>query len=217
MNVWDTLKSDTPLAPAYVIETDNKEAPTLLTDALSKRGIATTGNPDFLVVPVERLSVDEVRTLINFASLAPLGEGKYLIVIFSEASEEAQSALLKAVEEGKGHTTFFFLVPQGAMVLPTLRSRSACFKDEAADRSTAGGEFLALSIKDRIALVEKLAKNHDREGARAIVRDLLTLHEEKPFTADTLRDLIDAHRFLGLSGSSIKAALGHIALTISHE
>jgi hypothetical protein len=186
-------------------------------DLLKKEGVTVQGNPDCYAVSYESLGVDEVRAITNYASLAPLGARKYIIIAVKSATPEAQTALLKVVEEGTGRSVFFFIVEPGAFVLPTLASRCVVLKVEAGKHEgQRAEEFLKLSYKDRLAVAEKFGKDHDREGARSLVRSLLEKVGRSDLRTDarTLRDLLDADRYLSSSGSSPKSVIGHLALTL---
>ena len=101
------------------------------------------------------------------------------------------------------------------MILSTLLSRCVVLRSELRTKnSELAQDFLALSYKDRLLVAEKFAKNHDREGARALVRSLLAVAHEQKFDAPLLRDLLDADRYLALSGSSPKSVIGHLALVL---
>lgn len=219
MSPSDHIKNASHLHHAYVVEGDISTLAVETIDALAGRGVSVLNNPDMFVASYERLLADDARGVVNFASLAPVSEKKYIIVSASSMTEEAQSALLKAVEDGSGHSTFFFLVARGTPLLPTLLSRCVSLRVESAkeEEHLDGREFLASSYAQRISLIESLAKAHDRDRVLRIVRDLLSLHETKPFSKEVLADLLTAHSFLSLSGSSIKVALGHIALTLDEE
>jgi hypothetical protein len=208
------------LTHAYLIRGGDATVQGVL-EGLTARGIVTRGNPDCYAVSFESLGVDDVRTITDYASLAPLGERKYIIIEAKSATPEAQTALLKVVEEGTGRSAFFFIIEPGAFVLPTLASR--CVTLSAKGGSASGGksaeEFLKLSYKDRLAVAEKFTKDHDREGARNLVRSLLALAGQadaprRNLGAKALRDLLDADRYLASSGSSPKSVIGHLALTL---
>jgi DNA polymerase III delta prime subunit len=156
-----------------------------------------------------------VRGITDFASFAPLGDRKYILMQVQSATAEAQTALLKSMEEGTGRSIFFFIIPAGTFVLPTLASRCVILKLTAdSPQPTAGKEFLELSYKERLAMAEKFGKDHDREGARLLVRSLLSVADQKKFDAKKLRDLLDADRYLSSSGSSPKSVIGHLALVL---
>lgn len=200
--------------PAYLIRGGTGARDTLIA-ALEERGVSLRGDPDALAQEFETFSIDDARALAAFASLKPLGERKILIVSAQTMTREAQNALLKIVEEGSGHSVFFFIIPTGVPVLPTLLSRCTAVRTLPDTRDTEHGEaFLRLGYAERIKAAEKFAKDHDREGARALVRSLLALADEKKFDAQKLRDVLEANQFLQLSGSSPKSIIGHLALVL---
>lgn len=206
---------------AYLV-TGNAEAGAKEVLAMfSKRGVKTAGNPDVAVHSYSELLVDDVRdTLLSFASLKPLGERKYLIVSYSRANDASQNALLKAVEESLGNTTFFFCIDSAGHMLPTLRSR--CVQVSLGEIKTEdSGEaeaFLKSSYDKRLAAVEKMttyiSKTQDRAPARTFVRSLLTVMHERDASSSALRDLLDADRYLRMQGSSPKSVLSHLAVTL---
>lgn len=221
MSPFDHIKNATHLHHAYVIEGNPSDIAPLLVEALTARGVVISKNPDVFIALYTRLLVGDARAVVEFASLAPLSEKKYIILSIGGATEEAQSALLKAVEEASGHSIFFFLIAHGTSLLPTILSRCVVLKSDTneseEDEEGEGRAFLTLSYKDRMLFIEKLAKAHDRERARRVVSALLTLHQTAPFSKEVLADLLEAHAFLGLSGSSIKVALGHVALMLESK
>lgn len=183
-------------------------------ELLNAQDISTVGNPDCYTREFEAFSVDDARDIASFAYFKPVGDRKFIVVGARSMTVEAQNALLKIVEEGSGSSIFFFVLEPGVPVLPTLESRCVVVKEQGVKNGEQGEEFLALSYKDRLALAEKFAKNHDRDGARSLVRSLLELSEKKKFSASVLRDLLDADRYLKLSGSSPKGVVGHLALVM---
>lgn len=218
----DHIQKTKDLAHAYLVRGDAHTIQIRLIEVLEGRGIATKGDPDFYAATFESLAVDDVRAIADYASLAPLSGRKYIVLAAGSATPEAQTALLKIVEEGTGRSVFFIIVPAGAAVLPTLESRCVVLKiQDESNNTKEGKEFLGLSYADRLAVAEKFAKNHDREGARALVRSLLALAAEPrgdisrfEVLPQVLRDLLDADRYLALSGSSPKSVIGHLALTL---
>lgn len=201
--------------PAYLIR-GGAGAREALIAALEERGVSMRGNPDVLVREANALSIDDVRALADFASLRPMGERKYVLISAQTMTREAQNALLKITEEGSGHSIFFFIIPTGVPVLPTLLSRCTSVKGRAAEeRDIERGEaFLCLGYAERLKAAEKFAKDRDREGARMLVRSLLALADKKKLDKKKLRDILEADRFLQLSGSSPKAIIGHLALIV---
>jgi len=218
----DELHKAENLHHAYIVSGSAEHGADGVLAMLEARKVKTKGNPDVLALSFPELLVDTVRdSLLSFASLKPLGERKYLVVSFARANEAAQNALLKAVEESLGHTVFFFCVDAAGHLLPTMRSRCIVVESERVDtgkREEDAEEFLRESYEKRIARVEKMAayvsKMQDRAPVRAFVSDVLSLMHEKKAAPKTLRDLLDASRYLRLQGSSVKSILGHLAVSL---
>lgn len=94
-------------------------------------------HPDFLYVQRIRdakteklhrdITINDIRSVITFASQSPLYEKGHKIIIIAEAERlniEASNALLKMLEEPPARTIFFLLYKNEAAILPTIYSRS---------------------------------------------------------------------------------------------
>jgi DNA polymerase-3 subunit delta' len=82
---------------------------------------------DVTVVRTEKLSlgVDDIRELVRTAALTPAG-ARWQILIVEDAdrlTEQANNALLKAIEEPGARTVWMLCAPSIEDVLPTIRSR----------------------------------------------------------------------------------------------
>jgi len=82
---------------------------------------------DVKVVRTEKLTlgVDDVRELVRTSALAPVG-ARWQILIVEDAdrlTEQANNALLKAIEEPGARTVWMLCAPTVEDVLPTIRSR----------------------------------------------------------------------------------------------
>jgi len=207
---------------AYIVEGSAEHGAGEVLSMLQKRGVTTKGNPDVLALSYSELLVDHAGEISAYASLKPLEEAKYIILSFSRATREAQNALLKVTEEALGHTIFFFCVDAVGHLLPTLRSRAIVVSAGDRGKEEEGGEeareFLKEGYTKRLAVVDKMtgyiSKTQDRLPVRAFVRELLTLGHTQKLPALALRDLLDADRYLRMQGSSPKAILGHLAVTL---
>lgn len=199
---------------AYIIRGGGQACSTL-EESFEKKGIKTKGNPDFYIKQTDTLSVDDARDISQFAALSPVGEKKYICIVANSMTGEAQNALLKVVEEAVGKSAFFFVIPSGTPVLGTLLSRCIEIKDSGVEGDTKEGEqFLKMDYKERLNLAEGFQKNHDRDGARSLVRSLLYVAQKKKFSKEVLGDLLQADEYLKLSGSSPKGVIGHLALVL---
>ncbi|MEP9384555.1 DNA polymerase III subunit delta' [Nocardioides sp. KR10-350] len=82
---------------------------------------------DVKVVRTDKLSlgVDDIRELVRAAALSPAGK-RWQVVIVEDAdrlTDQANNALLKAVEEPGARTVWMLCAPTVEDVLPTIRSR----------------------------------------------------------------------------------------------
>lgn len=218
----EELKKIDHLHHAYIVSGSAEHGVEEVLALLLGRGVKTKGNPDVLALSFPELLVDNVRdSLLPFASLKPLEEQKYLIVSFSRANDAAQNALLKAIEESLGHTIFFFCVDSAGHLLGTVRSRCITVESEKVkveSKNEEAEEFLKETYEKRLVRVDKMAayvsKTQDRAPVRAFVKDLISLVHNSKADIRTLRDLLDADRYLRLQGSSVKAVLGHLAVSL---
>ncbi len=217
----DELSRLKELHHAYIVSGSLEQGAEEVSGVLDARGVETKRNPDVLQLSFQELGVYDARAIASFASLKAISEAKYIIVSFGRATTEAQNALLKVVEESPGNSIFFFCVDSAGHLLPTLRSR--CITLDTGNRKPETGseeakEFLKESYADRLKRVEKIVqritRTQERAPVRAFVRELISIAHEENANAKTLRDLLDADRYLRLQGSSPKSVLGHLAVTL---
>jgi len=190
---------------------------------LHDRGVSTRGNPDVLSLSFSELLVDDVRDrILSFAALKPLQDQKYAVLSFSRANDASQNALLKAVEESLGRTVFFLCVESAGHLLPTLRSRciavTSSHKEKSDETSEEAEAFLKAAYAKRLASVDAMtgyiAKTQDRAPVRAFARELLRAARLHKLPARSLRDILDASGYLRMQGSSPKAVLSHLAVSL---
>jgi DNA polymerase III delta prime subunit len=221
MTIHD-LQSARDLHHGYIVVgplDDGREATLTM---LQGRGISVKGNPDLLSLSFTDLGIEDVReSILPFASLSPIRDSKYILISFSRANDSSQNALLKAVEESLGRTTFFFLVENAGYIIPTLRSRCVTVRGPKAERSLENHEaegFLKETYAERLARVESLVRtatnSDDRTPVRAFTDDLLLIARGKKLGHTALRDILSAAGYMRMQGSSIKAVLSHLAVTL---
>ncbi len=213
MQIDEFIRRDSLASHAYLVRgTSDVLYEAALRALLERAGKA--GLADVWSTRTESFGIDEARELASFALLKPLHERKYLLVAAHSMTTEAQSALLKVVEDAPGHSVFFFIVEPGVPLLDTLQSRCVVVAVERDDNRELGTTFMSQSLAERLRRAEAFSTVSDREGARALVRSLLALADERSYTALQLRDLLEADRMLSLTGSSPKSVIGHLALTL---
>ncbi|MEX0426341.1 DNA polymerase III subunit delta' [Nocardioides sp. DS6] len=148
--------------------------------------VLTGSHADVNVVRTQLLTlgVKEIRDLVRQAALAPSG-ARWQIVIVEDAdrlTEQANNALLKAVEEPSSRTVWMLCAPTVEDVLPTIRSRcrlvtlSTPTTDDVAgflertlgvDRSLAS--YAARASQGHIGRAKALAADEDTRKRRSAV------------------------------------------------
>src|SRR5690349_609873 len=145
--------------------------------------VVAGSHADVSVVRTEKLSigVDEVRDLVRRSALAPVGR-RWQILIVEDAdrlTEQANNALLKAIEEPTDRTVWMLCAPTVEDLLPTIRSRcrlvtlSTPSTDEVADFlvRTAGvdgalASYCARASQGHIGRARALARDEDARNRR---------------------------------------------------
>ena len=180
-------------------------------DASLKRETADTRH-----LMVDSLGIDEARWLVKeSANRAVSGSVHNFVVAARSMTVEAQNALLKLFEEPPAGTVFYLIVPHEGLVLPTLRSRLVRVGESGEDERDQGGEFLRLSLKDRVDLVAKLAKDEPSRLGE-IVRDLGARHRQK-LGPEARRSLLLAEKYVYNRGASRKMLLEELALSLDNK
>jgi len=139
---------------------------------------------DVTIVRTEKLSigVDEVRDLVRRSALAPVGR-RWQIMIVEDAdrlTDQACTALLKAVEEPTERTVWMLCAPTVEDVLPTIRSRCRLVT-----LATPTAEEVAAFLVRRDDVAEGLAAYAARASqghigrARALARDEATRNRRR--------------------------------------
>ena len=184
MNI-SLLQNISSLANAYIVVGSLTATRTAVIALLHKRGVTTSGNPDFSECTASDFGVDDARAVTAFASLKSLSGAKYFILPISRATTEAQNALLTVVSS---------------------------------EHTEEAEKFLKDSYESRLSSVEKMtsyiSKTQDRSPSRAFVRSLLSVSKEKKYSAQALRDILDAEKYMRMQGSSAKAVLSHLAVSL---
>lgn len=210
------------LSHAYAVTGNAGVAASEVLAMLETKGVKTVGNQDIIVLSFTEFSVENAREVSSYSFLKAIGEKKYIILTWSRATTQAQNALLKVVEEAPGGSIFFLCIDLIGFLIPTLRSRvievSVHAPAEVSEQSAEAVEFLKSSFEERLKMVEKMvayiSKTQDRARLRLFVKELLVqIHEQRP-SPQTLRDLLDAEKYVRQQGVSAKVVLGHLAVSL---
>ena len=177
---------------------------------------------------VERLGIDDVRSIIAKAYHRPVHSLFRGIVIFSQRySVEAQNALLKILEDPPHTTRFVLVAPHPNRLLPTVLSRlHQLSEDISMQRATDPlsedtRNFINQSHAERLKSIASWSSLSDRVRAAEHMRRIIyevgewvrtqkldkTLPEVRHVTSDVLA-------VYALPGASLKLLLDELALTI---
>ncbi|WGL52837.1 DNA polymerase III subunit delta' [Nocardioides sp. BP30] len=143
---------------------------------------------DVKVVRTEKLTlgVDDVRELVRTSALTPVG-ARWQILIVEDAdrlTEQANNALLKAIEEPGARTVWMLCAPTVEDVLPTIRSR--CRLVTLATPTTEDvARFLVASQGAEPALASYAARASQGHigRAKALARDAATRNRRSEVVA----------------------------------
>jgi DNA polymerase-3 subunit delta' len=150
--------------------------------------VLTGSHADVSVMRTEKLSigVDEVRDLVRRSALAPVGRRWQVMIVEDDdrLTEQANNALLKAIEEPSSHTVWVLCAPTVEDLLPTIRSRCRLVT-----LSTPTTEEVAGFLRSSDGVGEELATYAARASqghigrARALARDEATRKRRRDVVA----------------------------------
>jgi DNA polymerase III subunit delta' len=176
-------------AIAFAAALQCEEQPPGCGECHSCHTVLSGSHADVTVVRTERLSlgVDEVRDLVRRAALAPVGR-RWQVMIIEDAdrlTEQANNALLKAIEEPTERTVWMLCAPTVEDLLPTIRSRCrlvtlttpsadevADFLTRTADVEPALASYCARASQGHIGRARALARD---EGARHRRKEVVSM------------------------------------------
>src|SRR4051812_11354333 len=148
------------------------------------RTVLAGSHADVSVVRTEKLSigVDEVRDLVRRSALAPVGR-RWQIMIVEDAdrlTEQANNALLKAIEEPTSHTVWILCAPTVEDLLPTIRSRCRLLTlSTPTTEEVAGFLSAADGVDAPLAPYAARASQGHIGRARALARDEATRNRRR--------------------------------------
>lgn len=154
------------LSHAYLFSGNNKEEQ--LKTALLVSELLKTNSADVIVLDFK--AIEQVRVLSERLSLGAWAS-EYKIAILKDveqATQEAQSALLKILEEPRGDTIFFLLTTFPFLLLPTIRSRTQEVRFWKFPQSEGESFSVPTSLTARFEYAKELAES---ENLQEILQD----------------------------------------------
>jgi DNA polymerase III delta prime subunit len=131
-------------------------------------------------------TIEQVRDLKHFVSLSTREKQFIYLPSVHLASEAAQNALLKTLEEPQENITFLLTAEVEDKVLPTVRSRCEIIRIQhtvSADALNKFREFMQKSGGEKLKLISEINKREDAEAfLKAIIEGGSMLLKDNPNT-----------------------------------
>ena len=147
------------LSHAYLFSGNDKEAQ--LKAALLVAELLKTNSAD--VLSLELTTIEQVRVLAQRLSLGAWVSPFKIAILqdIDKATQDAQSALLKLLEEPRGDTVFFLLTSFPFLLLPTLRSRAQEVRFWEFPQDAGKPFSVPTSVKARFEYAKELAESEN--------------------------------------------------------
>jgi len=184
---------------------------------LTEAGIVFAGNPDVHIVRTDSLSIDDARTIFERTRVSVSPDTRRIVIVScTQATAEAQNALLKLTEEPPRRTHFFFIVPTHDVLLSTLRSRLQPYGLSTYSSSALDvGAFMHADFSDRLAFCTPLIEEKKHTEALALCNGIeQTLSVDSATHKEALRAVETARTYLLRRGSSLKLILEYLSLSV---
>ncbi|MEI6494817.1 MAG: hypothetical protein WCO03_02025 [bacterium] len=214
---------------AYLLVGDREEIRMELTEFLGRVvGPDFSSNPDVWWREYTSFGIDDSHELRGFQTLrAVRGEHKFIIVSLSQATIEAQNALLKTIEEPTQSVHVFLIIESLDRVVSTIVSRCQLLKQE---RSVDGAgsnldqaRAFALSEPiDRLKQITSLLEIEETKDMKAEAVQFINKleahwHKQKDNLTDWregLDRLEKTRAELSWPTASVKSLLEHLAVSL---
>lgn len=193
-------KTTTARIIARSVNCENGPTLTSCGSCASCREIASDSSLD--VVEIDAASnngVDNIRTMIEHLSYAPMVRGARRIYILDEAhmlSNAAWNALLKTLEEPPAHVMFIFATTEPRKIPATVLSRCQKFALRRIDAATIAAHLETIAEKENVSLEPGVSLLIGQAGDGSM-RDALSILDQAisaaaggAVSADLVRDMV---------------------------
>lgn len=193
---------------AYVIEGEEASVLPSLLDFLQ----IDTHDRDIHINSYDTFYIEDSQIIRNLALLK--SDRQIFVLSFRFITKEAQNSLLKLLEEPTENTTFFLIVPNTTVLLPTVLSRLHYIKGEGSVESTEAKEFLTMNVADRLVFFEDIVKDKDKSKALLFLGGLEKELHLKKDTYAALSEVQNAEKYMYDRSPSVKMLLEYIAVVV---
>lgn len=162
--------------------------------------------------PAKHIGIEQIRMLRANLALRPFNSAYKIAILvdFEKATEEAQNAFLKTLEEPPSSTIIVLTSPNADLLLPTIVSRcqviqlaTTNYQLLTTELSTLGSQLSALldgRVGDKLKLAQDLSKNRENLLA-GIAKLIVFLHQkllDQPKHSQYLNILISCQKAYAL-------------------
>lgn len=196
---------------AYLFIADRADG---IAHARAKFGLSNDAHPDVQVLSYALFSIDEARTLKEWAYQRPvMAEVRHFIIACDDILHASQNALLKLFEEPPQTAVFSIIMSREDRILPTLRSRLEIIRIKPEETHSAAEAFLKLTLGERIEEVGARVKAKDTLWQREVLGGLERIFHGRG-EQETLKAIAIVESMISAQGSSPKMLLEHLALSL---
>ncbi len=183
--------------------------------------IKTKANEFFFYEKYDKFLIGDARKVFDIhLKKTPKDDLQVFVLSFNFITREAQNAILKMLEEPKDRTHFFIIAPSKNMFLETIISRVAIIDLSSEQTSSLDNArvFMKKKIGDRMKTIATLIKDirDDKKTKQDVVNLLsgLEIELERKRDFEALRQVLEAKKYINLSGASLKILLENVALNV---
>lgn len=189
----------------------------VLSDNPHEHIISVDNQTELVRSDIEQIGINEIRSLTIEVHRKPIEgyQAKKVVVSSLKITSEAQHAALKILEEPPQNISLVLVLPTGTQLLKTVISRVQLETITTQTQTSELSDWLKLSYKDRISVVEEKIKNKDSVWLQSIKAELN--HYCKDNANSNIAELKELQLVtdnLLTRGSSSKMLLEHLALSL---
>jgi len=197
-----------------LISQETRTARDLITQLQSKYEMAFRGNPDFIFIETDTVTIDIGRELKAFQSKKAFGPRKLIVISARSMTVDAQNSLLKTFEEPAAHTHFFLILPRLSM-LPTLRSRFSVIREIKNTTSTRNiRQFMGENRSGRLRIIKQILDRENKKEVEVFLEDLEKYLHNTHTSAKKMSDVLKMKKYAFARSASLKQILEHLALVL---